>query len=598
MELGRVVGRHAVVRGADDRHRAAGRQPLGVVVERGQLGREAAQLAGLGQLARQVFGGAEVGALQHQQRGAVARRLRLARGGLRRRGGRGCRLCVAARARGRVAQQRLDLEVLGLDRQRFLDLELVARVIDEVEALQDHAQREHRLLQGELPPDAGALAVAEGLEGVHRTLALGFAAEVVGVELVGVLAPDALVTVQRQRMHDDHVVLLDRVLAADLGVFLRAHRDRGRGRVQAQRFLQHLHHVLQPVDLRVGGLLRGVAAEHAVDLGLCLGHRLGVVQQEVDGERQQAAGGLVARDEEFDALVADHLVGELLAALLVHARDHVAQQVGLGGDVGAAGAPLLDDVFHHLVHVADVLALLRQLLLEHQLLERNAAPVLHRLQRAHHRIDERMEALAVERVEAVAEAAQADGVERERGHVAHHVHLFIEIEALPLGDQLPRDVQHHRVVGLHRALAEVGQQDVVRLGPRLLVRVGGEEAVRRGTQPAQCAARALVEARLFAQLVDQRGRRHHDHRHARHVEPVDAAEVLRDLPHVEHRRIGADGQQIADEGFLRRMGDRMERVLSCHGVPCCAFGMDPLRMSGMRIRSIPMAQGVGRTGFP
>ncbi|MDT4887820.1 hypothetical protein FQZ97_1243070 [compost metagenome] len=33
----------------------------------------------------------------------------------------------------------------------------------------------------------------------------------------------------------------------------------------------------------------------------------------------------------------------------------------------------------------------------------------------------------------------------------------------------------------------------------------------------------------------------------------------------------------------------------------CAFlclDRDPRRMSGMRIRSIPMAQGVGRTGFP
>jgi hypothetical protein len=116
-----------------------------------------------------------------------------------------------------------------------------------------------------------------------------------------------------------------------------------------------------------------------------------------------------------------------------------------------------------------------------------------------------MKTLAVERIEAVAEAAQADGVERERGHVAHHVHLFVEVQPLPLGDQLARDVQHHRVVGLHCALAEVGQQDVVRLRPGLFVRVGREQPVRSGAQPSQCAARALVEARFFAKLVDQRG---------------------------------------------------------------------------------------------
>jgi hypothetical protein len=238
-------------------------------------------------------------------------------------------------------------------------------VVDQVEALKNHAQREHRLLQRELATDARALPVAERLEGIHRPLALGFAAEVVGVELVGVLAPHALVTVQRQRMHDDHVLLLDRVLAADGRVFLGAHRDGRRRRVQPQRLFQHLHHVLQAIDLRIGRLLRGVGPEHAVDLGLRLGQGLGVLQQEVGRERQQAAGGFVSRDEKFDALVADHLVVELLATLLVHARDHVAQQVGLGGDVGAARAPLLDDVFHHLVHEADVLALLRQFLLQH-----------------------------------------------------------------------------------------------------------------------------------------------------------------------------------------------------------------------------------------
>ena len=180
------------------------------------------------------------------------------------------------------------------------------------------------------------------------------------------------------------------------------------------------------------------------------------------------------RDEELDALVSDHLVIELFAALLVDAGDHVAQQVGLARNIGTACASLPDDVLDHRVHEADVLALLRKLLFHQKFFEWQAAPVLYRFERANHRIDERMKAFAIERVEAVAEAAQADGVERQRRHVARHVNLIVEVQPLPFGDELLCDVQHHRVVGLHCALAEVSQEDVVRLAPGRLVRVGGE----------------------------------------------------------------------------------------------------------------------------
>ena len=69
------------------------------------------------------------------------------------------------------------LEALRLDRQRLLDLELIALVIEQLEALQHHADHQRRFLHGELAADAGALAVAPRLEGVRRARGFGLAAE-------------------------------------------------------------------------------------------------------------------------------------------------------------------------------------------------------------------------------------------------------------------------------------------------------------------------------------------------------------------------------------------------------------------------------------
>ena len=279
-EIDGVIRRGAVVRGADDCHRPVGWQALGVVVERREGGGKAAHFTGLRKLPCQVFCRAEVRAVQHQQRRAVPRTACRQRHRQRTRDFR-CssirqRRAGAAAQGHRAARLDLDLEAFRLDRQRLFDLQLVVVVIDQFEALDHHAEREHRFLQGELPADAGALAVSERLEGVGRARALGLACEVVGVELVGVLAPDALVTMQRERMHDDHVLFVDRVFAADGRVLFRAHRDGRRRRIQPQRLLQDLQHVLQPVDLCIGRSCCEVGAENAVDLGLCLGHHVGV----------------------------------------------------------------------------------------------------------------------------------------------------------------------------------------------------------------------------------------------------------------------------------------------------------------------------------
>src|SRR5437762_13286168 len=74
------------------------------------------------------------------------------------------------------ARPHLDLEAIRLDRQRLLQLHLVAMDIHQFEALQDHADRERGLMHRKAAADTGALAVAERLPGVDRTLGFGLRA--------------------------------------------------------------------------------------------------------------------------------------------------------------------------------------------------------------------------------------------------------------------------------------------------------------------------------------------------------------------------------------------------------------------------------------
>ena len=93
----------------------------------------------------------------------------------------------------------LDGQTVGFDRQTLFDLQLIVQVIDEVEALQQHAEDEHRFLHGELAADAGPLTGTERLERVRRKLRPGLGPEMVGVVLLGVGAPHARVAVQHDR---------------------------------------------------------------------------------------------------------------------------------------------------------------------------------------------------------------------------------------------------------------------------------------------------------------------------------------------------------------------------------------------------------------
>src|SRR5207248_4032278 len=67
------------------------------------------------------------------------------------------------------------------------------------------------------------------------------------------------------------------------------------------------------------------------------------------------------------------------------------------------------------------------------------------------------------------------------------------------------DVDHACVIRLHRAIAERLQQNVVRLAPVRLGRVGGEQSVARDrAHAAQRPAHRLVEALFVGELIEDR----------------------------------------------------------------------------------------------
>ena len=197
-EAGCVVRRGAVVGGRDDHHGPVLRQLLHVVVERGHGGREALGPAVVGDLVRYTLARAQVGAEEDQERrAALHRRSRLGLGFFFLDGwwGRGRR---RDRCRAVGARPNLDAEIGRLDGEGLPYLQLVIRVVDELEALQDHPQDQRRLQHGELAPDAGALAGAERLVGVGRPCLFCILGEPLGIEGLSVLAPDLRVAVQHR----------------------------------------------------------------------------------------------------------------------------------------------------------------------------------------------------------------------------------------------------------------------------------------------------------------------------------------------------------------------------------------------------------------
>ena len=143
----------------------------------------------------------------------------------------------------------LDVEVVGLDGQRGLGPQLVVEVVNELEPLQQHAQHQRGLLQGELAPDAGALPGAERLVdfGGHRGQALG--GHVLGVEL---RASGPQIDRSRCSAGVSTVIAVSagRAYRPPITVSSRGRRrEPGCGRPQPQRLVEHLADVGQPVHL-------------------------------------------------------------------------------------------------------------------------------------------------------------------------------------------------------------------------------------------------------------------------------------------------------------------------------------------------------------
>ena len=211
-------------------------------------------------------------------------------------------------------------------------------------------------------------------------------------------------------------------------------------------------------------------------------------------------------------------------------------------------------------------------LLQPQTLQRNPAGHHDGLERTHQRFHKRVIVLAIERIEAIVEPAQADGVQRQRGHVVNDVDLVVGVQSSPLLDQLLGDIEHAGVVGLHGAIAERRHQDVVRLAPVRLVGIGGKQSVAADrAHPAQRTAHRLVEALFVAEFLDQIVAGDDHQRRAHHVEPEDRPEFLAQPHKILHRRGGIQRQHVADHRLLRRMRDRVQFVdgRHCKLSPAC-----------------------------
>ena len=433
--------------------------------------------------------------------------------------------------------------------------------------------------------DAGALAIAERLPGIDRSLGLRLAAEILGVERIRVRPPDVGVAMQGQHMHQDERTFLEPVFSADDLVLERCHAIGRRRRPQPQRLLQDLRDVGELRDLLIGRLDIDVATEHPVDFIVGFLQHLGMFQQRIDRAGQHSAGGLVACDQECVDLVTDVDVVELRAGGAVDAGHHGTEHVLLGlVDLGVL-APFRDDFVHHLVHERDVAGEVTIAVTQPQPLERETAGQHDGLERAHQRRNERMIVLSIERIEPIIEPAQSDGIQRQRGRVVNDVDFIVGVHPLPFFYELLGDIEHAGVIGLHRAIAERRHQDVVRLAPVRFVGMGRKQAVAAdGSHTAQRAAHRLVETFLITDLIDQIGARDNDKRRTHHVEPVDRPEFFCQPHHVLDRRGRVQRQYVADHWLGRRMRDRTQSVAGRH----CGIVSCHLLRTGLILTSAPL----------
>ena len=142
------------------------------------------------------------------------------------------------------------------------------------------------------------------------------------------------------------------------------------------------------------------------------------------------------------------------------------------------GSPLLDQTIDDRVHVGDILLLPPVGAEQECLLQRQPVDLQERLgQRANHRLHERVRLIAIKRVEPVVKPAEADGVERQPGHIVGDVDYLVGIRPRPFGNELVGDVDHLRQIAPHRRAGEIGQKNRVRLRPIRLERPGSEQTI-------------------------------------------------------------------------------------------------------------------------
>ena len=211
-------------------------------------------------------------------------------------------------------------------------------------------------------------------------------------------------------------------------------------------------------------------------------------------------------DEEGVDLVADVDVVELRAGGAVDAGQHGVQEILLAVHIAHLLAARAHEIVDHLVHEGDVVVQRRETAAHHHVFERQAALHHDGFERADQSLDEGIVVAAVEGIEAIVEAAEADRVQCQRRHVVHDVDVLVGVQARPFEAELFGDVDHGGVIGLHRAAAEGSEQDIMGLRPVRLGCLGGEETVAAdGPHARERTAHRLVEAFFVAQLFHELG---------------------------------------------------------------------------------------------
>ncbi|CUS44309.1 hypothetical protein MGWOODY_Smn1898 [hydrothermal vent metagenome] len=408
--------------------------------------------------------------------------------------------------------------------------------------LEQHGEGELRLDHGELAADAGALAIAERLVGMGMPGGLSLGQPAVDVELFRI-GPDAGIAVQAGREDVDRPILAHVPFAADHHVLERRDAEGGRRRPEAHRLLQDALDHLQLHDVGIVRTL--VAGQDPIDLGIGLRQDVRMAQQQMLGKGEQPRCRLMPGDQEGEHLIADVDVVEALARFRIDRTQHEVEQVlPVVGMKAAFG----DDAIDQRVHLGDVGLVLAHRLFGEALLDRQPSDHIERFtQRPTERLQEAVQFLLLEAVEAVAEACDRNRIEREAGHVVSDEHVSPR-QARPFADKLVGHLEHHVEIAAHRTLAEGGKQDAMRLAPvRFLAERGEQSVAGELAHHPQARPGHLAEASLVAQFGDEIGRSDEQADPAAEFELEDAL-----------GEITADGEQVTDQpgaGDLVEMPD-------------------------------------------